>query len=308
MGSGMNMLQSSLGSLSLMNPLIPASGTFFSLSRLPENFPLDILSVYLSKTITREARSGNEQPRVKEYSSGMMNSIGLENKGWEYFEKATLPQLLQIQNSKWVSIAGSSIEDYVFLAQKLSSYPIDAIEINVSCPNVHQSGIQFCQHQDSLKEVLRQVRKVSPHFLVTKVAIETYPLKEALKIIEGEGSDAVCIGNTLRGLSIDISTGKPTFKKIFAGYSGPAIKPIALRAVYEARQWMPNYPIIGCGGISNHIEVLEFLMAGANAVEIGTANFLNPMVMIEILEKLQEYCMQKGFPLNHFVNMAHQEV
>jgi dihydroorotate dehydrogenase (NAD+) catalytic subunit len=304
----MNLLQTSLASLKLKNPLIPASGTFFSLSRLPENFPLERLGVYLCKTITREARFGNEQPRIKECSSGMMNSIGLENKGWDDFEKNTLPQILQIQNSKWISIAGSSVEDYVFLAQKLSSYPIDAIEINVSCPNIHQGGIQFCQHQASLKEVIRQVRAVSPHFLVTKIAIETYPLKEALKIIEDEGSDAVCIGNTLRGLSIEISTGKPTFKKIFAGYSGPAIKPIALRAVYESRQWMGAYPIIGCGGISTHEDVLEFIMAGANAVEIGTANFLNPLAMIDILDKLQVHCQEKAFPLNHFLNQAHQEV
>jgi dihydroorotate dehydrogenase (NAD+) catalytic subunit len=308
MGANMNCLNTTLGSLNLSNPLIPASGTFFSLNRLPDNFPLQLLGAYLCKTITRECRTGNEQPRIKECPSGMMNSIGLENKGWEYFENTILPLLLKIQNSKWVSIAGSSIEDYAFLAQKLASYPIDAIEINVSCPNVHQGGVQFCQHQASLKEVVRQVRKVSSHFLVTKIAIETSLMKEALNIIAGEGSDAVCIGNTLRGLSIDIATAKPTFKRIFAGYSGPAIKPIALRAVYEARQWMPDYPIIGCGGISNHEDVLEFLMTGANAVEIGTANFLNPMIMIEILEKLKEYCLQSNFPISHYINRAHQEV
>jgi dihydroorotate dehydrogenase (NAD+) catalytic subunit len=303
----MNYLRTKLGRLELINPLIPASGTFFSLDRVPENFPLHKLGAFLSKTITLEAREGNDHPRIKECDSGMMNSIGLENKGWKYFENTILPLFQNLTTQKWVSIAGSSPEEFAVLAEKLDKYPIDALEINVSCPNVHHGGVQFCQHADSLRKAIRCVRDASKLFLIAKISIETHALKEALSIINDEGADAVCIGNTIRGMSINITEGKAYFKKVFAGYSGPAIKPIALRAVWEARQWMPDYPIIGCGGIGSYTDALEFIMAGANAIEIGTANFIDPLCIAKMEEQLQEYCKAKDTPLQNFISKAHRE-
>ncbi len=157
-----------------------------------------------------------------------------------------------------------------------------------------------------MKEVVLRIRKASQHFLAVKISIETPLLPQMLDIIAGEGADAVCIGNTLRGLSINIETGLPHFKKIFAGYSGPAIKPLALRAVWEARKHAPHLPIIGCGGISDEKDVIEFLMAGANAVEIGTTHFINPMVIPRIQSQLMDYCLEKHIALSSLTNIAHK--
>ena len=303
----MSSLSVDLGRLQLNNPLVPASGTFFSLDRLPENYPLDALGAYLTKTITLHERLGNPQPRIKECSSAILNSIGLENKGWKHFEKEKLPDLLDLKTQRWISIAGSKVEEYAELCRLINPYDVDLIEINVSCPNVKEGGVQFCQHISSLREVLHQCRKYSRHFLLVKISIETSSFHEAIKTILDEGADAVCIGNTLQGLSIDIHHARPFFKNIMAGYSGPAIKPLALRRVWEARKYAPILPIVGCGGISNYEDVIEFLMAGAQVVEIGTAHFLNPMIIPQIKEDLHQYCTNKNCILSGLINIAHQE-
>ncbi len=302
----MNTLAVKLGSMELKNPLIPASGTFFSFHHLPSNYPVTALGAYLTKTITLEPRKGNEQPRLKECSSGMMNSIGLENQGWKAFEKNDLPGILTLDTRKWISIAGFCAEEFETLARALDPYSIDAIEVNVSCPNLKAGGTPYCFDPESLGEVVRRVRASSRHFLAIKISIETPGLAKALDIIAREGADAVCIGNTLRGLSINIETGLPHFKKIFAGYSGPAIKPLALRAVWEARKHLPRFPIIGCGGINDEKDVIEFLMAGANAVEIGTAHFINPFVIQKIQNQLMDYCLQRHTSLSSLTNIAHK--
>lgn len=302
----MNTLAVKLGSMELNNPLIPASGTFFSVHHMPSNYPVTALGAYLTKTITLDPRKGNEQPRLKECFSGMMNSIGLENQGWKAFEKNDLPGILTLDTRKWISIAGFCADEFVTLTEALEPYPIDAIEVNVSCPNLKAGGTPYCFDPEALQEVVMRVRKASHHFLAVKISIETPGLAKALDIITHEGADAVCIGNTLRGMSVNIETGLPYFKKIFAGYSGPAIKPLALRAIWEARKHLPCFPIIGCGGITDFKDVIEFLMAGANAVEVGTAHFINPFVLQKIQSQLMDYCLEKHMALPSLTNIAHK--
>jgi dihydroorotate dehydrogenase (NAD+) catalytic subunit len=298
-------LESKLGSMVLSNPIIPASGTFGNGKKFQSFYDINKLGAVLSKSVTLEARSGNPQPRIFETPFGIMNSVGLENKGINWFKKEILPFLTTLETKKWVSISGFTTQEFVELAECLNGFPIDAIEVNVSCPNIHAGGIQFCQNQKILKETLHEVRKGSNAFLIAKIALETSPLDQAIRIISDEGFDAVCIGNTVRGLAIDIVNKKPFFKKTIAGLSGPAIKPIALRAVWEAFNFNPKLPIIGCGGIMNFEDVLEFIMAGASACEVGTANLIDPFAMPNIIDSLSNYCDKNKTSLKQIFGIAH---
>ncbi|MCK5848195.1 MAG: dihydroorotate dehydrogenase [Caldisericia bacterium] len=298
-------LESRLGSMVMSNPIVPASGTFGNGKKFQSFYDINVLGAVLSKSVTLESRTGNPQPRIFETPFGIMNSVGLENKGIDWFKKEILPFLTTLKTKKWVSISGFTTQEFVDLAESLNGFPIDAIEVNVSCPNIHAGGVQFCQNQNTLKETLHKVRKCSNSFLIAKIALETNPLDEAIRIISDEGFDAVCLGNTVRGLAIDVVNKKPFFKKTIAGLSGPAIKPIALRAVWEAYSFNPNLPIIGCGGIMTSSDVLEFIMAGASICEIGTANLIDPFAMPNIINSLSAYCSQNAISLRELVGIAH---
>lgn len=303
----MEKLITQLGTISLKNPIIPASGTFGYGKEASDFFPIDSLGAVLTKSITLKPRAGNPQPRIYETSSGLMNSIGLENKGYDYFLETIYPFLMTINTSKWVSIAGSSPEEYFELAEKINLLSLDAIEVNVSCPNVKEGGVQFCQNHSMLSAVVRGVRERTKKPIYIKISLETNQLKETAKLIQDLGADGICVGNTVKGLAINLETMKPHFANIFAGLSGPAIKPIALKAVWEVYQAVPNFPIIGCGGISTVNDVIEFLLAGASAVEIGSASMVRPHVMKTIIQELTEYCNKYKVSLSSLIGFAHRK-
>ncbi len=305
-------LQTNLSSkhheLTLNNPIIPASGTFGYGSIMQSFYDINQLGAVLTKSITTNPRNGNPSPRIYETPSGLLNSVGLENKGLKWFLDVVQPFLLSLKTSKWVSIAGFTIEEFESLADTMDKIPVDALEVNVSCPNIHENGVQFCQNMKILEETLRRVRKATSHFLVAKIALETTPLSQALDIIEQQNFDAVCIGNTIRGVAIDPETRKPFFHKVFAGLSGPAIKPIALRVVWEAYTTHPALPIIGCGGVACSNDVIEFLAAGATAVEVGTMNLVDPCIIPSIINGLEEYCHRHQINLSSIIGSAHHFV
>lgn len=301
-------LQSPRHSIQLKNPIVPASGTFGNGSIVHSLYDINQLGAVLTKSITVEPRSGNPSPRIYETPSGLLNSVGLENKGLPWFLEEVQPFLLSLETSKWVSIAGFTIEEFETLAHVMDTLPIDALEVNVSCPNIHANGVQFCQNMAVLEETLRRVRKATHHFLIAKIALETNPLSQALDIIEQENFDAVCIGNTIRGIAIDAETRKPFFHKIFAGLSGPAIKPIALRVVWEAYDSHPTLPIIGCGGIQCASDVIEFLAAGATSVEVGTLNLVDPFVLPRLIQDLETYCCTHQIDLPNTIGSAHHSL
>jgi len=303
----MEKLITQLGTISLKNPIIPASGTFGYGKEASDFFPIDRLGAVLTKSITLRSRPGNPQPRIYETPSGLLNSIGLENKGYDYFLETIYPFLMTINTSRWVSIAGSSQEEYFELAEKINLLSPDAIEVNVSCPNVKEGGVQFCQNHSMLSTVVKGVRDRTKKPIFIKISLETNQLKETVKLIQELGADGVCVGNTVKGLAINLVTMKPYFANIFAGLSGPAIKPIALKAVWEAYQATPNFPIIGCGGISTVNDVIEFLLAGASAVEIGSSNMVNPLLIKNIINELTNYCGHRNVSVSSLIGYAHRK-
>lgn len=303
----MNPLATRIGSMFMNNPVVPASGTVGYGLELSEWIDLNQLGAVLSKSITLLPKKGNPQPRLFETEIGLMNSIGLENQGWPQFVSEIYPFLTSLKTLKWVSIAGSSVAEYVDLLGKLEAFPLDAIEINVSCPNVKKGGIPFCFHIPSLKELLKAAKKVYPTVKIIKISIESQPLVDICHMIEEEGFSAVCIGNTVRGVVIDIEKQKPYFSNIIAGMSGPAIKPIALRAVWEAYQSGLSIPIIGCGGIQNVRDIIEFILAGAACVEVGSANLIDPTCMSKMIRDLGAYCEQNKTNLKEMIGLAHRK-
>lgn len=303
----MDPLSVSLGPIVLKNPIIPASGTFGYGKEASDFFPIDILGAVLTKSITLYPRAGNPQPRIYETASGMMNSIGLENKGWDYFIQTVYPFLVNLSTNRWVSIAGSSPEEYFTLAENLNPLSIDAIEVNVSCPNVKEGGVQFCQDHTMLSSVIGGIRERTQKPIFIKISLETAQLQNTARLIQKLGASGICVGNTVKGLAINLSTKKPYFANTFAGLSGPAIKPIALKAVWEVFEATPKLPIIGCGGISSSADILEFILAGASAVEIGTANMVRPLLMRDMLEDLQDYCQQTNLSLQSLIGLAHRK-
>jgi len=301
-------LQSSGHSIQLKNPIVPASGTFGNGSIVHSLYDINQLGALLTKSITLHPRQGNPLPRIYETPGGILNSVGLENKGVKWFLEEVMPFVLSLHTSKWVSIAGFTVDEFVELTHAIDPYRVDAIEVNVSCPNIHKNGIQFCQNKYTLQETLHQVRKATDHFLIAKIALEAYSLAEILEVIQQEGFDAVCIGNTIRGIAIDPVTRKPFFQQIFAGLSGPAIKPIALRVVWEAYSSHPTLPIIGCGGIQCASDVIEFICAGASAVEVGTMNLVNPFVLPTMIQDLDTYCANNEITLSSIIGSSHHSL
>jgi dihydroorotate dehydrogenase (NAD+) catalytic subunit len=301
-------LQSPDHSIQLKNPIVPASGTFGHGSIVHSLYDINQLGAMLTKSITLHPRQGNPSPRIYETPGGILNSVGLENKGLNWFLDEVMPFILSLHTSKWVSIAGFTVDEFVELTHAIHPFQIDAIEVNVSCPNIHKNGIQFCQNKHVLQETLHQVRKTTDHFLIAKIALETNPLAEILEVIQEEGFDAVCIGNTIRGIAIDPVTRKPFFRQIFAGLSGPAIKPIALRVVWEAYSSRPTLPIIGCGGIQCGSDVIEFLCAGASVVEVGTMNLVDPFVLPTIIHDVDTYCSDHDISLSSIIGSSHHSL
>jgi len=275
--------------LLLSNPVMTASGTFGYGMEYEHLFDIQKLGAIVCKGTTIEPREGNPQPRIVETASGMLNSIGWQNIGVEVLIREKSPVWAKWRVPVIVNIAGKTITEYGQLAARLDGVPgISGIEVNISCPNVKAGGMEFGADAKSAAKVTTVVRKATTLPVIMKLTPTTNDIAGIAKAVAGAGADAVCLINTLKGMAIDVKTRKPTLGNVFGGLSGPAIKPVALAMVYQVAD-VVDIPIIGCGGIATATDALEFIMAGATAVEIGTANFYNPRSPMDILEGLTKF-------------------
>ncbi|WP_040979991.1 dihydroorotate dehydrogenase [Oceanobacillus jeddahense] len=281
-------LEVKLPGLTLKNPIMPASGCFGFGKEYSEFYDLSRLGAVIMKAATQFERFGNPTPRVAETSSGMLNAIGLQNPGVERIIENEVPRLAAYDTSIIANVAGSSLEEYVFVAESFNqTKDVHALELNISCPNVKEGGIQFGTNPEMAKKVTSAVKEASNLPVYVKLSPNVTNIVEMAKAVEEAGADGLSMINTLTGMKLHLPTGKPLIANQTGGLSGPAIKPIAIRMIYEVRQHV-TLPIIGMGGISTAEDVLEFLQAGADAVAVGTANFQNPFACADIIEALPE--------------------
>ena len=283
-----------LGSLCLNNPVIAASGTFGYGLEYSSLVDLNALGGFSTKGLSLKPKVGNPVPRVIETSSGMLNAIGLENIGLEAFLSEKLPQLKNFNTRIIINFFGDTTQEYVAMARALSDVErLDALEINVSCPNVEKGGSQFSSDPEVLTEVVSSVRKATGKFLIVKLSPNVTDITLLAKAAENAGADALSVCNTFVGMSIDLKTRKPHLANRTGGLSGPAIKPLALNLVYQTVRAV-QIPVIGIGGISSGEDAVEFLLAGAKAVQIGTANFIDPASTLHVIEGIRRYCLANG--------------
>jgi len=274
--------------INLKNPIIMASGTFGFGREYAEIYDIQKLGGIVSKGLTLNPRSGNQGIRVWETSSGMMNSVGLENPGIQTFIKNELPFMQSLDLAHIINISGTNLEDYVKACYKISREKVDMIELNISCPNVQENSVPFGVKETTTREVVKEVKKVVKVPLMVKLSPDADDIIRIARICEEEGADAISLINTFKAFAININEKKKIFENTYAGLSGPCIKPIALRMVHEVAKQV-KIPVMGIGGIVDYQDVLEFLMAGARAVQIGTANFINPKVGEIIIKDLENY-------------------
>jgi len=283
-------LEVNIGELEFRNPVTTASGTFGYGSEYKDFIDINMLGGIFVKATTGSKREGNPYPRIAETPSGMLNSIGLQNKGVDYFISNIYPEIRHFDTHIFVNVSGSTIREYVEVSEKLNDLDkIPGIELNISCPNVKEGGMVFGTHCPSAMQVTREVRKVYHKLLIVKLSPNVTSIPDFAKAVEGEGADAISLINTLLAMAIDHETRKPVLATITGGLSGPAIKPVALRMVWEAYHAV-KIPVIGIGGIMDAGDVIEFMLAGSTIIQVGTANFLYPQVSIKIIEGLTEYC------------------
>lgn len=274
--------------IEMKNPVTVASGTFGYGREFNEFFDLSKLGGIITKGTSLKPRSGNKPPRVCETASGMLNSIGLQNPGVEYFAQNDLPFLRKFDTAIIVNACGSSIDEYVELCKILNTLDIDGVELNLSCPNVKAGCLAFGNTYEGVKEVTSQVRKVLDKPLIVKLTPNVTNIAEIAKAVEDAGADGVSLINTLLGMKIDIDKRRPVLANNTGGLSGPAIKPVAVRMVYQVAQAV-NIPVLGMGGIVNGDDAIEFMLAGANAVSIGAGNFINPTTSLETIAGIENY-------------------
>ncbi|MEW6103140.1 MAG: dihydroorotate dehydrogenase [bacterium] len=289
-----------IGNITLKNPVIPASGTFGI--EYEDIVPIDKLGAIITKGITLKPKEGNKPPRIFETRFGLLNSIGLENPGIDVFLKETLPRLKRYNIPIIANIAGESIEEYEELA-KILNKEVSGLEVNISCPNVAKGGIEFGQEPDVVFSLVSKIRKATNLTIIVKLTPNVSFIKPIAKACEDSGADAISLINTIKGLAIDVEKQKPV---IFGGLSGPCIKPVALRMVWEAYNSV-SIPIIGIGGISNTGDAIEFFLAGASCIQIGTANFIDPLSCIKIIDGIRDYMIEKKIPNMDFFKKRRDE-
>ena len=275
------------------NPVIPASGVFGYGREYEELFPLEKLGGIATKGTTLHRRTGNLAPRIAETTSGMLNSVGLQNPGIDHFIESELPYLLTKNLVVLANIAGSTVEECIAVAEKLEQTDVHMIELNISCPNVKQGGAAFGTSCEMAAEVTRQVRKATTKPLVVKLSPNVTSITDIAKAVEDAGADAISMINTLLGMRIDINTGRPVLRNNVGGMSGPAVFPIAVRMVWQAANAV-NIPIIGMGGVSSGRDAIELMMAGASAVQVGAAIFTDPFAPVKIIGEMNEFLDSKG--------------
>ena len=283
-----------IGKLSLKNPVMTASGTFGYGLEFADFIDLNELGGFIVKGTTLNPREGNDYPRMAETPSGMLNCVGLQNKGVDHFCKEIYPQLEHLDTNVIVNVSGSTLEDYVECASRINALPhVPAIELNISCPNVKAGGMAFGVTPEGAASVVKAVRQAYDRTLIVKLSPNVTSIADIAKAVEAEGADSVSLINTLMGMSIDIERRCSRLSIGTGGLSGPCVKPVALRMVWQVAQAV-NIPIVGLGGIMNATDAIEFIMAGATAIEIGTANFIDPAVTIKVVNGINEWLDNHG--------------
>lgn len=281
--------------LTIKNPVMTASGTFGYGLEYGDFIDLNRLGGVLVKGTTLHPRQGNPYPRMAETPSGMLNAVGLQNKGVDYFCEHIYPTISGYETAMIVNVSGSQVEDYIETAEKINALEgIPAIELNISCPNVKEGGMAFGVTCAGAASVVRAVRAVYDKTLIVKLSPNVTDITEIARAVEAEGADSISMINTLLGMAIDAEKRRPVLSTITGGLSGPAVKPIALRMVWQTAQAV-KVPIIGMGGIASAKDAIEFLLAGASAVEVGTYNFVDPSVTTQIVDGIEEYMRRHGF-------------
>jgi dihydroorotate dehydrogenase (subfamily 1) family protein len=288
-------LSTKIGSLELKNPVMTASGTFGYGTEYADFMDISRLGAIIVKGTTLAPRQGNPYPRMAETPSGMLNAVGLQNKGVDYFVDHIYPEVQKIGTAIIVNVSGSCIDDYVQTASIINTLDdIPAIELNISCPNVKQGGMAFGVNPESAAQVVSAVRKAYDKTLIVKLSPNVTDITEIARAVEGAGADSVSLINTMLGMAIDAEKRRPILSTVTGGMSGPAVKPVALRMVWQTAKAV-KIPVIGLGGICSATDAIEFLLAGASAIQIGTANFIDPSISEKVVDGIADYLERHGF-------------
>ena len=284
-----------IAGLSLKNPVLTASGTFGYGSEFCDFMELSRIGGIIVKGTTIRPRQGNPYPRMAETPSGMLNAVGLQNKGVDYFIDHIYPVIKDYDTNIIVNVAGSTVDDYVAAAERINELEsVPAIELNISCPNVKAGGMAFGTSPEAAREVVAAVRRVYKNTLIVKLSPNVTSITDIALAVESAGADSVSLINTLMGMAIDAERRKPLLSTITGGLSGPCVKPVALRMVWQVAKAV-KIPVIGLGGISNAADAVEFLLAGATAIQIGTANFIDPAISAKVASGIEDYLIRHGF-------------
>ena len=299
-------MQTKIGSLELKNPVLTASGTFGYGLEFADFVDLNALGGFIVKGTTLDPRQGNPYPRVAETAQGMLNCVGLQNKGVDYFCKEIYPKLKDLDTNVIVNVSGNSPENYAECARRVAELDkVPAIELNISCPNVKHGGMAFGVTTEGAASVVKAVRKAYPKTLIVKLSPNVTSIADIARAVEAEGADAVSLINTLMGMAIDAERQRPVLSIGTGGLSGPAVKPVALRMVWQVFEAV-KIPVVGLGGIMNATDAIEFILAGASAVEIGTANFIDPQTTVKVIAGIEDYLRRHGIRgVKELVGAAH---
>lgn len=288
-------LKVNIGKLKLKNPVLTASGTFGYGEEFADFVDLTQLGGFIVKGTTLHPREGNPYPRMAETPMGMLNAVGLQNKGVHYFVEHIYPRLKDLDTNVIVNVSGSSVEDYRETAAIINELEnIPAIELNISCPNVKHGGMTFGVHPEAAAEVVSAVRSAYHKTLIVKLTPNVTDITEIAKAVEGAGADSISLINTMLGMAIDAERRKPLLSTVTGGLSGPCVKPVALRMVWQVAK-VVKVPVVGLGGIMNATDAIEFLLAGATAIELGTANFIDPAITVKVVDGINDYLDRHGF-------------
>ena len=282
-----------LGGLTMKNPVTTASGTFAAGMEYSDFVDVSALGAVTTKGVSLNGWEGNASPRIAEVPSGMLNSIGLQNPGVAHLKSEELPWLREQGATTIVNVSGHSFDEYVQVIEALEDAPVDAYEVNISCPNVDAGGMTLGTHVPSVEKVVSLCRKATSRPLIVKLTPNVTDITEIARAAEASGADAISLINTLLGMAIDVKRRRPVLARVVGGFSGPAVKPVALRMVWQCSKTV-SVPILGMGGVTTGTDAVEFMLAGATAVAVGTANFMNPQATVDVIDGIIDYCEEQG--------------
>lgn len=282
-----------LGGLTMKNPVTTASGTFAAGMEYSDFVDVSALGAVTTKGVSLNSWEGNASPRIAEVPSGMLNSIGLQNPGVAHLKSEELPWLREQGATTIVNVSGHSFDEYVQVIEALEDAPVDAYEVNISCPNVDAGGMTLGTHAPSVEKVVSLCREATSRPLIVKLTPNVTDITEIARAAEASGADAISLINTLLGMAIDVKRRRPVLARVVGGFSGPAVKPVALRMVWQCSKAV-SVPILGMGGVTTGTDAVEFMLAGATAVAVGTANFMNPQATVDVIDGIIDYCEEQG--------------